>query len=388
MPKTILLRSGWQTVNIGDIAHTPGALALIRQYMPNAHVILWASRRLDRGAGDLLRRTFPDVEIVDAGNEVALNSAFDRADLFIHGSGSNFPGRLQANRWHEATGKPFGLLGVTVERPEESVDLLNAASFIFTRETASLKVLGREGITCPIQAFAPDATFAMAIRDDAGARSRMAEHSLEPGRFLCIVPRMRYTPYHRIRKNHGWDPQRIQFVEQHNAQHTPDDVAKLARVIERWVEETGDRVFLVPEMTYQTEMFSAIVDPLPTHIASHVEQLNGFWLPDEAASLYDRSNGVVSSECHSPIMSLHAGSPALYVRQPEDTIKGQMYRDLWLSDWILEIDGVTGDTIADRILVAHGDPEGARTKVSRAMNRARQLHDEAMHTIADLVQSL
>ncbi len=28
-PKRILLRSSWQTVNIGDIAHTPGMLALL-----------------------------------------------------------------------------------------------------------------------------------------------------------------------------------------------------------------------------------------------------------------------------------------------------------------------------------------------------------------------
>lgn len=388
MPKTILLRSGWQTVNIGDIAHTPGALALIREYIPDAHVMLWASRGLGRGTGDLLNRTFPNAEIIDADSESTLESAFDRADIFIHGSGSNFPGRAQAAQWHEATGKPFGLLGVTVERPEETHDLLNAASFIFTRETASLQALYRDDITCPIQAFAPDTTFAMDIRDTASAEARMTHHGLRDGAFLCVIPRMRYTPYHQIRKNHGWDADRVQFVEQHNAEHTPGDLAKLTTLIERWVGETGHKAFLVPEMTYQNDLFPAIVDPLPSNVRSRVEMLDGFWLPDEAASLYGRSCGVVSIDCHSPIMSLHASKPALYVRQPEDTIKGQMYRDLGLSDWILEIDGVTGDTIADRILVAHGDPDGAQRKVSRAMDRARQLQDEAMNTIADLISSL
>ena len=28
-PRRILLRSSWQTVNIGDIAHTPGVLAIL-----------------------------------------------------------------------------------------------------------------------------------------------------------------------------------------------------------------------------------------------------------------------------------------------------------------------------------------------------------------------
>jgi hypothetical protein len=37
----ILLRSSWQSVNIGDIGHTPGALALLQKYIPQAEVTLW-----------------------------------------------------------------------------------------------------------------------------------------------------------------------------------------------------------------------------------------------------------------------------------------------------------------------------------------------------------
>jgi hypothetical protein len=32
-PPRILLRSSWQIVNIGDIAHTPGVLALIEKHI-------------------------------------------------------------------------------------------------------------------------------------------------------------------------------------------------------------------------------------------------------------------------------------------------------------------------------------------------------------------
>jgi hypothetical protein len=39
----ILLRSSWQVVNIGDVAHTPGVLALLEKHIPEAEVILWAS---------------------------------------------------------------------------------------------------------------------------------------------------------------------------------------------------------------------------------------------------------------------------------------------------------------------------------------------------------
>jgi hypothetical protein len=37
----ILLRSSWQTVNIGDIAHTPGMLALLEKHRPDDEVTLW-----------------------------------------------------------------------------------------------------------------------------------------------------------------------------------------------------------------------------------------------------------------------------------------------------------------------------------------------------------
>jgi polysaccharide pyruvyl transferase WcaK-like protein len=40
-PPRIVLRSSWQTVNIGDIAHTPGVLRLLEEHLPEADVRLW-----------------------------------------------------------------------------------------------------------------------------------------------------------------------------------------------------------------------------------------------------------------------------------------------------------------------------------------------------------
>ncbi|MEJ7767118.1 MAG: hypothetical protein WKF89_04865, partial [Chitinophagaceae bacterium] len=37
----ILLVSGWQDVNIGDIAHTPGLLHVLETFLPGVKVILW-----------------------------------------------------------------------------------------------------------------------------------------------------------------------------------------------------------------------------------------------------------------------------------------------------------------------------------------------------------
>jgi hypothetical protein len=62
-PPRIVLRSSWQTVNIGDIGHTPGVLALLERHLPEAEVRLWPGN-VDNGVDAMLRRRFPKVPIV------------------------------------------------------------------------------------------------------------------------------------------------------------------------------------------------------------------------------------------------------------------------------------------------------------------------------------
>ena len=61
--KTILLHSAWDTINIGDIGHTPGTLRIIEEHLPGVHVILWASK-LDDRVTNLLMTRFPKLEII------------------------------------------------------------------------------------------------------------------------------------------------------------------------------------------------------------------------------------------------------------------------------------------------------------------------------------
>src|SRR5690349_14387747 len=70
-PPRILLRSSWQVVNIGDIAHTPGVLALLEKYIPDAEVILWASPDLTPEVAAMEHRRFPKLKIVKGRIDVA-----------------------------------------------------------------------------------------------------------------------------------------------------------------------------------------------------------------------------------------------------------------------------------------------------------------------------
>src|SRR5687768_13802996 len=137
--RRILLRSSWQTVNIGDIAHTPGMLRLIEQHLPSAAVTLWPSG-LSKPVEAMLRKRFPRLAI--ARTKADQDRALAECGFCLHGSGPMLLGAETLNRWR-ATGKPYGIGGVTLHDGEisEHRDLLAGARFMFCRDTHSLEAL-------------------------------------------------------------------------------------------------------------------------------------------------------------------------------------------------------------------------------------------------------
>lgn len=380
---TILLVSGWQDVNIGDIAHTPGLLHVLETYIPKAKIILWKRSRGEDVAA-LLKRNFPKVQIiygnVDKERNVedeAVKAAFGEADLMVHGSGPSVVGASNLQAWHKNTGKPFGIFGVTIQSISPELEtLLEKASFIYTRETKSLDVLKNAGISGPDMSFAPDATFFLDIHNENAAKRFLKENGLEEKKFICAIPRLRVTPYYKIREV-NWSKERIKEVEALNASKKEIDHAKLREAMIAWVRETGNKVLVCPEMTYEVDiMDELLIDPLPDDVKPFVVK-RGYWMPDEAASVYARAHTVLSFECHSPIIAAANGTPFFYLRQPEDTIKGQMYYDLGFSDWIFEIEQTEGKQIAARLREVWTDYEKAQEKLTASMRRVEQIYEAA-----------
>ncbi len=376
---TITLISGWQAVNIGDIAHTPGVLNLMDHYLPDARVLLWPGGRLDHGAEELLKANHPQVTIAADTEQI-----FRESDLLLHGSGPSVVRADRLAQWFKATGKPYGIYGVTVSEPQAIAEVLRNARFVFTRETASIKRIREAGVEGPELGFGPDGTFALKMRNDEAARQFLAAHRLEPGKFICVVPRLRYTPYHKIRKI--TDPAALEQwkkKDEHNERFAEVDHAKARAAMVRWVRATGGKVLIVPEMTYQLEIMQPLlVDPLPDDVRGQVVRRKDYWLPDEAASTYAQAAAVLSFECHSPIIAAAVGTPAFYLRQPEDTIKGQMYYDLGLNDWVFEIDQTDGAAIAERLMKVENDRTAARAYLAAAMKRAEERFEACWKTIA------
>lgn len=375
----ILLRSSWQTVNIGDIAHTPGMLALLEKYRPDTEVTLWPNRLSPEVEG-LLKKRFPRLRIVQTETEQV--AALEACDFFLHGSGPGLVGQAAA-ALAQKMGKPYGFAGITLNDDElqQQRGLLAGAQFVFTRDTDSLEALRKTGMQGPKMAFGPDATFALDLRDDAAAAQLLAEHNLTPKGFLCAIPRLRWTPYWETSPEHVKpNPERSAV----NEAFADRDHAKMREAIIAWVEATGQKVFLVPEMTYEVARLRPFLfDPLPDPIKKNVTVLDRYWLTAEAAGVYAQASAVISFEMHSPIIAAANGTPAILLRQPTDTRKGQMWRDVGLADWIFEIDDSTGGQIASRLVEIGRNPDLSRQRIHAAVEFTQSKMAEMIHAIGE-----
>lgn len=390
---TILIVSGWQDINIGDIAHTPGLLNIFQKYLPDCRLILWKMSRSEE-VSRMLGRYFPDVQIiygsVDENDEVVTEEVLDTihdSDILVHGSGPSVVGEKYLRAWVKKSDKPFGIFGTTIQSVNPRLkQLLDKASFIYTRETASLDVLDAAGLSGQHITFAPDATFYLHIKDEQRAIRFLDDHGLEEGNYICAIPRLRYTPYHKLKKM-SWDEDKIREVEETNEKYREQDHAKLRQAIITWVRETGRKVLICPEMTYEVDiMDELLLDPLPDDVRSFVVK-HGYWLPDEAASVYRRAFALLSFECHSPIIALANGTIAFYLRQPQDTIKGQMYYDLGFADWVFEIEETSGEEIASTLMSAFSHRESAGQKIEAAHKRIYSIYAGACEFIEKLISN-
>lgn len=381
----ILLRSSWQVVNIGDIAHTPGVLALIEKHIPGAETVLWASADFSDEVGAMLKRRFPKLRVVKgtiAENGKAssenLAEAISWCDFLLHGSGPSMVGHRDVAAFVKATGKGFGVYGITyggfgtAER-----EILGQAKFAYFRDSVSLERAKADGVAAPVMEFGPDGAFACDLRDDAKAEKFLREAGLEAGKFLCCLSRLRYTPYwtipeKKVARNEGRHARNEAMKEQ--------DHRALREAIVAVARATDLKVLLCPEDVTQVAVSKEMFwDKLPPDVKQRVVWRDTYWLTDEALSVYVRSAGLFGSEMHSPIMAIGNGVPAIVCRFAEQTSKGIMWRDVGLGDWLFDLDvAADHEKIAPAVLAMARDRLGAAAKVKRAREFVEKLQQESM----------
>jgi len=387
----VLLRSSWQTVNIGDIAHTPGVLALLEKHLPEAELRLWPSK-VDNGVAEMIRARFPQVQIVTGA---AVNRAFDECDFLLHGSGPSLVAERDVAKWSKETSKPYGIYGITFNPPHSvgarpdaentvarTIALLDGAKFAYFRDSASLEFARQKGCRCPLMEFGPDGAFAVDLADDAKAEAFLEANGLEHGKFLCCIPRLRFTPYWTIpEKKAKPDPvkhARNEAMREHDGKPLLDAIIKV-------VENTDLKILLCPEDKTQMRVgWEMLHEKLPNSIKTRVVWRESYWLTDEAISTYRRSAGLFGHEMHSPIMCIGNGIPAIVCRWAEQTTKGLMWRDIGLGEWLFDLDqDEEAARVADAVLAMAKNPEGAKAKAAKARDFVMDRFTTSMKVLAE-----
>ncbi|MEW4455400.1 polysaccharide pyruvyl transferase family protein [Bremerella sp. JC817] len=387
----IILRSSWQVVNIGDIAHTPGVMALLEKHVPEAEVTLWASGDFSDEVHHMEQKRFPNLKVVKGSigksgkaSNADLQEAINASEFLLHGSGPSFVARRDVGQYVAATGKPFGIYGITYGGSDaETIDLMSQAKFVYFRDTVSLAKGKKDGIKSPVMEFGPDGAFACDLRDDASAEAYMKETGLEEGKFVCCIPRLRYTPYWLVKKGRTLDEKR----HERNEAMKDHDHAPLREAIAKIVTETDYKVLLCPEdMTQMQVGKDNVYDKLPDDIKQKVVWREKFWLTDQALSTYIRSAGFFGLEMHSPIMCIGNGVPAIVGRFEEQTSKGFMWKDIGLGDWLFDIDQPKQvASYPSTVLEMVQKPEQAQAKVAKAQAVVADRQQKTMEMVRQCV---
>jgi hypothetical protein len=378
-PPRILFRSSWQTVNIGDIGHTPGILRLLGEYLPEAEVTLWPTN-VGNGVEEMLKRNFPKLRFAKSAEEV--KTAFTECDFLLHGSGSGFVAEKHVAQWREQTGKPYGIYGITLTGLDEhAADLINGARFIFFRDSVSLQTAKEQGLKCPVMEFAPDGAFGVNLRNDEPAIAFLKANGLEEGKFLCVIPRYRYTPYWLIR--HKAMTAEDDRKSARNEEMKEHDHAPLRNAIIAVTRQSPMKVLICPEDETQVAIGKAMLyDPLPDDVKAKTVWRDKYWLTDEALSTYVRSAGLFGNEMHSPIMCIGNGIPAIVCRFTEQTNKGFMWRDIGLGDWLFDLDQESEVArIVPTVLSLALDQPAAKAKAATALAFVKQRQRETMEIV-------
>ncbi|MBL8991757.1 MAG: polysaccharide pyruvyl transferase family protein [Spirochaetia bacterium] len=394
---SILLYSGWQTCNIGDIGHTPGTLAYLEKFLPKAKVTLWLLRGNEEVVG-MLNARFPRVKIVQGevnaegrASTPELQKALDESEVVIYNSGMHFnkfwPSPIRVLNVFHTLKKHVVLYGHSFDgfREEELAAHLEAFSkcaLIYCRDNESLAYLRKENLSARVLEFGPDGCFGSDVRDEARAISYLKENGLEDRKFITVT----------IRTNTPKSGSREAGDVLNPKVRSPELVAqdelwaeKLRHLIATWVKSTGKKVLLTPEVDKEIgPALELLWKRLPADIQKKVVHRNTFWNCDEAASIFARAHTVVCMEPHSCILAMAAGTPVIHLASLKHGIKAWMFRDIGLPEWLYDIDQEKPEQFSNALLRIEADYPLALEKVRRSMRFVNDRSAEMMGEIGTL----
>ena len=91
---------------------------------------------------------------------------------------------------------------------------------------------------------------------------------------------------------------------------------------------------------------------------------------------------VLSIENHSPTIAAAVGTPFVMVHQPEDSFKGDRFRDIGLGDWTIRgINKASGADVSAALMAIVRDMPAARRKLRLAIGLVAERQAFGMRVI-------
>jgi polysaccharide pyruvyl transferase WcaK-like protein len=386
---SILLLSGWNFYNIGDVSHTPGFIQLANEVIPEAEITVLAASYPEE-LGRYLDRFHPGTSVVpmefESGTDLSqgLLRRFDEADLFVVNAGMTLSFGYRGLSWDRympkvaalmkarSDGIPFGIWAHSFDTmaPHADIilgDILRDASFLFTRDTDSLDLLDSHGVRAREMGFVPDSAFAFKRTSPETVKAFLGEHSLERDAFLIVVPRLDVD---RFRD----DDRYLVHAEQ------------TQRWLTHWVETTGKRAMILHE---REDGIQRAHDLVYNALGSDVRQMVAFqptyWMPDQCQYAFERAAVVLSAEMHSVIMALAIGTPAIHTFFKEAGLKQGMMTDIGLDEWLVDQDESADGEIENLIVGIAENPAAATQAVNSAMSLVNELQAKRMKFLGEVM---
>jgi hypothetical protein len=353
--------------NIGTAAHGPSSVTEVMRFLPGSKVTFWADAPLSDELASMMKRRFPEMEIVwgDLGNPSnttpALKAAAERADALVLASSSGVWGSVcRAGRCFRKMypGKRLGALAMGA--PCEDMKMYDFA--FFRDELAYAK--GREkGWLAPVHGYAPDSVFHFDAVDEKGAAEFMDSHGLETGKFVCAIPGNRMTPRWEF-----WTDRKPneRYIAVNEKNLEPDHVP-LRAAITAAVRNHGVKVLICAEQRTELKLIKSVVyDKLPDDVKARCVCQEKMWGADLALGVYRKSRLVFGIEMHSQVMALGSGVPAVLFHHPGFGTKADMWRTVGVPEW--RVDLLKPDAVECAVRTVGeilDDPDGAAGKVAK-----------------------
>ena len=317
--------------NIGTAAHCPGTLAALKARWPGVRFSVWADAPLAPELAGMMERRFPDVEIF-AGNDVPKTDA----DLLLVSSGNGIAASVRRSiaAWRMQKGAKAPVAAYAIGYSSAIRPLVKSFEFCFFRDGSALARAIADSAVPKVHGFAPDAVFDFDAADDAGALALLAEHGLEPGKFVCAIPGHRFTPWWEF---FGGGPDERKAAL--NAKSEIQDNAIVCAAVVEAVRSHGVKALLCAEQRTELPLATrALYERLPQDVRERCVVLRRFWPPDLALGVYRRSRCVFGIEMHSQVMALGCGVPSCVFRHSGFGSKSGMWNDIGAECWLLDID--------------------------------------------------